>query len=202
MKIESGTGNGKWVGVDGDNRLRVVAKSDAAQHVIASEENKTFQIWGTATLANGTVTPLTVKNTSTTQEVVVTYIRWQLLDVVDGASGAIPNASNYMQVGYDTEYVSGGTAVSEANMTAGSNNVANIQAYNNNPVMTGDEGLTNNLITVFDRHYPKAEGDMYSFNKEGAAIVLPGQSITFQYVGDKTDGTVYVRLSFYSTDIG
>jgi len=191
MKIESGIGNGKWAGVDENNRLKVVAKSSSNQHVIATETQKTFQVIGTATLANGTVTPLTIKNTTTSQNIVITYIRWQILDPAGGT--ALPNASNYFKMGYDAAYSSGGTVVSEVNMTAGSNNIAGILAYNDNPTLSG-------TLTQFDRHYPKAAGDMNSFNKEGAAIVQPGQSITLQFVGDHTSGTIYTRCSFYVID--
>lgn len=189
MKIESGTGNGKWASVDINNRLLVNAKSNFAQHIAAREDNSTFQVWGTATLANGTVTPLTIKNNSSTDIIVMTYLRWQLVDHSGGT--AIPNASNYMQMGYNTEFSSGGTSVTPVNMTAGANKVSNAVAYQNNPTMSGS-------ITVFDRHYPRAEAEMYTFNKNGASIILPGQSFTVQYVGDHTSGTIYTRMSFYT----
>jgi len=193
MKIESGTGNGKWAAVTERNRIKVNAKSSSNQHVVAAEEQKTFQVIGTATCANGTVTPLTVKNTGTDSELVLSYVRWQIVDPAGGT--ALPNASNYLSIGYDAEFSSGGSVVTPVNMTAGSAQTPGATCYDTNPTLSG-------TLTEFDRHYPKAEGDMYSFNKEGAAIVKPGQSVTFQYVGDHTSGTVYVRLSFYVEPLG
>jgi len=193
MKIESGTGNGKWARVSERNRLFVNSKSAPIQHIAAIEDQSTFQVIGTATCANGTVTPLTIKNTGTETEIVLTYIRWQILDPTGGSP--IPNASNYLQIGYDAEFSSGGSVATPVNMTAGSSQTSNATCYGTNPTLTGS-------LTVFDRHYPKAEGDMYSFNKEGAAILKPGQSISFQYVGDHTAGTVYVRCSFYTEPLG
>lgn len=193
MKIESGTGNGKWARVDNKNRLLVNSKSNFAQHTIASEDNSTFQIWGTANLANGTVTPLTLKNTAINKQAVLTYIRLQVVDPAGGT--AVPNASNYFQLGYDAEFSSGGTQITPTNMTAGASVQSGTACYHENPTMSG-------TLSVFDRHYPQSEGGMYSFSKNGAAIILPGQSLTVQFVGDNTSGIAYSRVSFYTEDIG
>jgi len=186
MIIESGSGNGKVAQVDDDNRLLTASFNIPFQHLIAKDYNKTFQVFGTATLANGTVTPLHIKNNSSDKVYVITYLRWQIVDQAGGS--AIPNASNYMTFGYGPTYTSNGSAVSPVNLSSGSNVVSSLVVYDSNPTLSGSS-------TVFDRHYPKAEADMYSYNKEGAALLLPGATFVAQYVGDQTSGIVYTRMS-------
>ena len=186
MIIESGSGNGKVAQVDDDNRLLTASFNIPFQHLIAKDYSKTFQVFGTATLASGTVTPLHVKNNSSDKIYVITYLRWQIVDPANGTG--LPNVSNYMTFGYGPTYSSGGTAVTPVNMSSGSNVVSSLVAYDSNPTLSGSS-------TVFDRHYPASEGDMYTYSKEGAALLLPGSTFVAQYVGDHTAGTVYTRVS-------
>ena len=187
MIIESGIGNGKMAAVDDDNRLLAAAFNIPFQHLIAKDYAKTFQVWGEADLASGTVTPLHIKNTSQNSVQVITYIRWQVIDEANGT--ALPSAANYMEFGYGAAYASGGTVVTPVNMTSGSSTIPSVSAFQANPTLSGTPN-------VFDRHYPKSEGDMYSYNKEGAALLIPGSTLTAQYTGDHTAGKVYCRVSF------
>jgi hypothetical protein len=186
MILESGLGNGKLAGVDGDNRLLTASFNIPFQHLIAKDYQKTFQVWGEATLANGTVTPIHIKNNSSDRVYVVTYIRWQVVDQAGGT--ALPNASNYWQLGFGPTYVSGGTSVTPVNMSSGSNAISSLVAYQANPTLNGS-------LTVCDKHYAKAEADMNTYNKEGAMLLLPGSTMAAQYVGDHTSGTIYTRIS-------
>lgn len=187
MIIESGIGNGKMAAVDGDNRLLTASFNIPFQHLIAKDYAKTFQIWGEANLASGTVTPLHLKNSGADTVMVITYLRWQVIDEANGT--ALPNAANYIEFGYGAQYVSGGTVVAPVNMTSSSSVISNAQAFQGTPTLSGSP-------LVFDRHYPKSEGDMYSYNKEGAALLLPGSTFTAQYTGDHTAGKVYCRMSY------
>jgi len=187
MKIESGSGNGKWVSVTDNNQLNVYSETSSQQHIISLRDGNAYQVWGTGTCVNGTVTILHLKNNSTL-DMVVSYIRWQILDPSGGT--ALPNASNYLQIGFDTTYSSGGTSKTPTNMNSGSGKLSSVTAYNAGPTTTG-------TIDVFDRHYPKEEGEMYRFNKEGSLIIPPGKTMEINYVGDHTSGTVYTRVSFY-----
>ena len=187
MIIESGIGNGKMAAVDGDNRLLTASFNIPFQHLIAKDYAKTFQVWGEANLGFGTVTPLHITNSGADVVQVITYIRWQIIDEANGT--ALPNASNYIEFGYGAKYASGGTVVSPVNMTSSSTVLSSITAFQGTPTLSGTP-------TVFDRHYPKSEGDMYTYNKEGAALLLPGSTFTAQYTGDHTAGKVYVRVSY------
>jgi hypothetical protein len=165
----------------------VYAQSASNQHVISEDNQDAFQIIGVATLASGTVTALHIKNTSN-KRLVISYIRHQVIDAAGGT--AFPNASNYFKLALGRTYSSGGSAKSPVNVYSGSGNDADITAYEGAPTLAG----TANEI---DRWYTKAEGDMNAFNKEGALIIPPNQTVELSYVGDQTSGILYTRVSFY-----
>lgn len=192
MIIESGTGNGRLASVDIENRLSVASFNLPFQNVIAKDYQKTFQVWGTANLASGTVTPLHIKNNSSDKVLVLNYLRWQIIDNASGT--ALPSATNYMTFGYGPSYLSGGTTVVPTNMSSGSSVLSSMIAYGNNPTLNG-------VATVFDRHYPQAEGDMYTYVKDGAAQILAGNNFVAQYVGNHTSGIVYVRASVVEVSV-
>lgn len=192
MKIESGKGTGTLAGVDKNNRLMTNSVSVPIQHEASKERAKAFQVWGEATLANGTVTPLILTNSSSDQVATITYIRWQLIDPSGGT--ALPNASNYVQIGTDVEFSSGGSEVTPVNMSLGSAILSNVSCYDTNPTLTG-------TLTAFDKEYAKAEGEVFKYSKEGSLVVPPGKSLALQYVGDHTSGTVYARFSFFMSPL-
>ena len=187
MIIESGSGNGKIATVDSDNRLSVVSFGLPFQHLIAKDYNKTFQVLGEANLASGTVTPVHIKNNTSDKVLVLTYLRWQVIDPAGGTG--LPSAANYMELGFGPTYSSGGTAVTPVNMSSGSSVISGAVAYEGNPTLSGS-------LTVADRWYPLAEGEMFSYNKEGATIILPGATFAMQFTGDHTSGKVIARVSF------
>ena len=191
MKIESGVGNGKWAGVDLNNRLIVAAETFPYQHIISKEEEQAYQVSGTATLASGTVVGMIMKNTSTTRNMVVTYVRHQIIDAAGGT--AFPAAACYFTLNVGCSYTSGGATITPVNMAVGSGNIAEVAAYDSAPTIA--------VGTEIDRWYTKAEGDMYSYNKEGSLIVQPGQSMCVSYIGDHTSGIVYSRVSFLMEDV-
>ena len=188
MKIESGTGNGRYAGVSTGNRLEVNSVTIPLQHEASKTRNKAFQVWGETTLAAGTVTPLHVFNNSTTDTCTITYVRLQTIDPAGGT--ALPSAANYYQIGTGQTRSSGGTAKTPINMAVGSTVQSGVTAYAANPTMA-------NTLNVFDKEYVKAEAELSRYSKEGALVLLPGEAMTVQFVGDHTSGTVYSRVSFF-----
>ena len=185
--IRDGKGSGALAEVGSDNKLRVSAKSSSIQHSISVKEKQAYQVIGTATLSATTVVVLHVKNISSALNMVVTYLRHQVV----GASGgtAFPNSSNYFSVGLRSIYNSGGTEVIPVNVNAGSGNTAQVTAYGNGPILTGHS-------KEIDRWYTKADGDMNTFNKEGSLVIPPNSTMEVSYTGDQTGGLVYARISF------
>ncbi len=188
MKIESGTGNGRYAGVSSGNRLEVNSVTIPLQHEASKTRNKAFQVWGEATLVAGTVTPLHITNASTTDTCTITYIRLQTIDPAGGT--ALPSAVNYYQIGTGQTRSSGGTAKTPINMAVGSTVQSGVTAYAANPTMA-------NTLNVFDKEYVKAEAELSRYSKEGALVLLPGEAMTVQFVGNHTSGTVYSRVSFF-----
>ena len=185
-QIKDGTGKGYLARVDSDNRLRTYAKSASIQHVVSEHEEEAYQVIGIATLSAGTVVALHIKNISNTN-MVVTYLRHQVVGATGGTS--FPNTSNYFTVGLTRTYSSGGSVVTPVNVFGGSGNQAEVTAYHGDPTLAG-------TAQEIDRWYTKSDGDMNTFNKEGALIIPPNQTMEVSYVGDRTGGTIYTRVSF------
>lgn len=187
-QLRDGTGKGYLARVAKDNRLQVYSNSASNQHVASEENHGAFQVIGTATLASGTVVALHIKNTNTEDTLVCSYIRHQIIDHAGGT--ALPNASNYFRVALGRTYSSGGSTATPVNVYSGSGETPGATIYQGAPTLAG-------TAREIDRWYTKAEADMNTFNKEGALIIPPNQTLELAYVGDQTSGTIYTRLSFY-----
>lgn len=166
----------------------VAAISESIQHHNSHRDKQAYQVEGTATPIVGTVPVLHIKNTSTDKDMVISYIRCQVVDTVT-AGTAYPNAANYFRLAFNREWASGGTAVIPVNMNPTSGNSASVTAYTNGPTLSG-------TAQAFDREYIKAEGEVTRWSKEGSIILQPGGSIEVDYVGDFTDGVAWSRISF------
>lgn len=188
MIINDGSGKGYSAKVSDKNRLLVSAKSASAQHEVSHESGQAYQVLGTASLSSGTVPVLHIKNTSSSRDLIVSYIQWQVLDNTGGTT--LPNASNYMQLAFDRTYSSGGSAVTATNVNRASGNEAEVTAYDSDPTLSG-------TAVEVDRWYPAAEGDMHTWNKEGSVILGQGDTLEVSFVGDQSSGTAFARISFY-----
>lgn len=191
--LEDGKGTGKKAHVNNENRLAVTAKSESLQHMVSQEYQQAYQCIGTTSLSSGTVTIIYIKNTSSDKNLILTYIRHQVVVASGGTS--FPNSSNYFKIALGRTYVSGGTLHDCTNIYGGSRNVAEVDAYKDGPILTGTE-------REVDRWYTKALGDMNTFNKEGSLIVPPNETIEFSYVGDQTSGFIYTRASYIMEERG
>jgi len=192
MKVESGTGNGYYAHVNAENSLSVAATTVSRQHYAAKVNQRSFQVIGEATAANGTVNVLHLTNNSSNQTYTVTYIRLSTIDLAGGT--APPSAANYFEVGTGLTYTSGGSQVDEVNTYLGSVVTAQGSFYDTNPTLSG-------TMAVLDKHRCKADGDEHTYNKEGSVIIPPGGSMTIRFTSDNTSGEVYCRVSFYVSDI-
>ena len=187
--LVNGTGSGCFpLEIGSDNRAQVRAVAESLQHATAHEEQNAYQVIGEADLASGTVVPLHISNGSVSSDIIVTYIRHQSIDAANGT--AFPNVSNYFRLNFGRTYASGGTLATIVNTNSGSVKTSEAVVYEDNPTLTGTTVLS------LDKWYTKAEGDMNTFNKEGAVILRPGQTMELAYIGDHTAGIIYSRLSF------
>lgn len=154
---------------------------------MSHNEGEAYQVLGTTTLSSGTVPILHIANNSAIKDVVVTYIRHQILDNSGGTD--FPNVSNYFKIAFGRTYVSGGTEVDPVNLNTESGNEAEVTVYDSGPILTG-------TAREIDRWYTKEEGDMNVFNKEGSVVLGRNGTLELSYIGDQSAGIVYVRLSF------
>lgn len=185
--IRDGSGSGYLAEVNKKNRLLTTAETESIQHTVSLYDEQAYQVIGSADLGDTTVVAVHIKNTSTNKDLVVTYIRHQII----GASGgdSFPSVDNYFTLALERTYSSGGSTVTPVNMSSGSGNTADVIAYDSNPVLTG-------TAKAVDRWYTKANGDMNTLNKEGSLIVPRNGTLELCYTGDKTSGIIYTRVSF------
>ncbi|MCK5013203.1 MAG: hypothetical protein KAS66_05245 [Candidatus Omnitrophica bacterium] len=179
--------NGNTARVDSDNRLQVASVSESIQHSTSHDKGQAYQVQGTATLASGTVVGLQFENTSSDKDMVISYVRSQIIDAAGGT--VLPSVENYLLMQFGRTYASGGAQVTPVNMNTGSGNQAEATIYNGGATLAGTG-------VEFDREYWKAEAELVRFNKEGAMIVGPNDTFDISFVGDHTSGTGYVRVSF------
>lgn len=184
--IEDGTGSGRKVAVTSEFQLKTQAETQQLQHHISRNTGQVYQTVGRETaIAAATQTILHLKNTSTTKNMVITFMRMQLVGEAGGT--AVPDPATYFQIGFGRTYSSGGTAVTPVNVNTNSGNVAAITAYDNSPVMAG-------TFTEIDAWYPDGSA-MQIFNKQGSVILGFNDTIEVRLVTDHTSGLAYARLT-------
>jgi len=185
MKIEDGLGTGKLVKVNSNHKLEVEAVTISEQHNIAIETQSTFQISGEITIGTSETTVITLKNTHSTKDVIITYIR------VMSIGAAVSNASAYFNVKLGGEYASGGTAITSVNMYTDSPVTATVESYEG----SGTAIVMGGTPVEIDRNY--TANSMQSYGKEGSVIVPKNSSISITHKGSTVAGTAYARISYY-----
>lgn len=187
IEIKDGTGRGYEAKVTSENRLLTQSLSISPQQHEALIHAQAYQVEGSLALSATTLKVLYIENTSTTLDMVITYIRAQIAS----ASGGSYGSATYFLLGKGETYTSGGTAVTPSNTNAGSSNAADVVAYTG-PTLGG-------TFVGMDTWYPTVTGDKNTWRKEGSVIIPPGKSFSAQFVTDHTGGLAYVRVSFLMT---
>lgn len=179
--------DGTKAAVTVNNQLTVQSENLSLQHYVSFYDENVYQVIGTTTPNGTAATILHLENNDSENTLVISYMR---LGIVDAANGiAFPSSNSYFTLGFDTTYSSGGTTATPANMNAQSGKTANVVAYGGSPVVTG-------TFAEFDRRYIKADGDEYSYNKEGSLLLGLGNTLELRLQSDHTAGTAYARVTF------
>jgi len=186
--IGDGEGGGHTAGVTEENQLKTLAVTHSIQHHNSRREGNAYQVIGDfAAVNNSTHTILHVINNSSTLDMVVTYLRLNVVDLTGGT--ALPSSSTFFQVGFGDTVSAGGTIVTPVNMNQSSGKSAPVTATDNNPTMAG-------TFTEIDRWYPDVEGNENTYYKDGSIVMGVGESIDIRVTSDHTTGLAYARLSF------
>jgi hypothetical protein len=187
MFIE-GANNSQLADVTDEHQVMVRSESHALQHHASHINKQAYQVIGDfLAINNDTFNLLQICNDNASKDMVITYIRVQALDLAGGT--ALPAKETYFQLGFNTEYTSGGTEVIPININRGSGNTSDVTCYDNNPTVTG-------TFLEADRWYVESDGKMMTFNKEGAVIIPPGKTFNIRITSDHTSGIAYARCSF------
>ena len=169
MIIESGTGNGRQAGVDGDNRLLTAAFNIPFPHLIAKDYQKTFIVSGTTgTMQAAPNSLLYLENSNDNQVIVLNRIILQA-----NTSSTLATAGDYFTLELASEYASGGTSVTPVNLSSGSAVTSGARCYEGAFALTGA---------------PQVAETVWAINRqpivltiEGGVTVLPGKGISIGY---------------------
>jgi len=188
MQIEDGKGTGNIAEVR-NNKLEVDAISKTIQHDESFENGNAYQVQSIDTgITAKTQTVLHVKNTSSTQHMVITYVRMQAV-----STGTVPAVGIYWEVGTGGTVTSGGTATTATNMNGTSGKVAPVTATGIDPTMGG-------TFTAIDRQYIQSNGQELTYNKEGTIVLGLGNTFEIRLTTTGT-GEAKSRISFFMRDI-
>ena len=135
-----------------------------------------------------TQTLLHIKNTDTTRNCVISFIRFQAIT----NTASKPVVGEYFEFGFNRTVASGGTVTTPVNMNVGSGNTASVVCTGVDPTMAG-------TFAAIDRMYHKASGDEYTYNKHGSLILGLNDTFECRLVSAGT-GEAKARITFMMID--
>lgn len=186
-EIKDGAGTGSKMKVGKDQKARVRSVQESLQHDVSFNENQAYQLFSTTTITgSGRYVGLFLKNESQTRELVLNYVRAQLITASN--QEALPSETDYYYMGHKRTYQANGVTGSAVNVAFGSTNSSTTTIYVNNPTLEGTLEEAERLY-LYDR-------SIQTFRKEGAVVVLPGQTMELGYVSSASTGSFYIRISF------
>lgn len=188
-KIQDGRGTSNLAKVNNEGALSVTSIMQPEQHWESLKNGNAYQTWGTSTPTNGTTNCLYLEPDENNLNLVVTYIRLQMIH--NGSGTEFPNSNNYFELVRNVNYSAGGSEAITCVTNLKYPNLVPIIAYQDNPTI-----ISTNSV-VMERYYPESNGKMQSFNKEGTIIVPKNKGLLIRYVGDHTGGVIYSRISYY-----
>lgn len=186
MRIEDGTGQGSVAQVTKKNELRIRGAAVPIQHA-AAEEGLSFQSLSIDVVAAGAEVVHLLQNDDDENNLVVTYIRVQAVDLAGGT--APPDGANYFSISKGEVYDSGGTELDEVNCNFGAAKASGAVIYNNDPTLAG-------IAEELDRWYVEAQAKELVYVKEGSIIITPGQALAIKFTTDNA-GITKTRISYY-----
>ena len=176
---------GQLAEVNANGQLEVRSESNSQQHFISHNFGQSYQVHGsTDTLTAATHTVLHIKNTDPGRDLVISYIRLQLV-----AANASDTLTDYFEFGFKTEVASGGAAVTPINLNKKVGSVALVTATKTSPTMSG-------TLESLEHWHPKASGDINTFNKDGSIILGLNDTFEIRYISTSTTGIARARITF------
>jgi hypothetical protein len=189
--LESGVGNADKLGITSENQAKVQAEIHELQHHVSWTDGQCYQTIGyESAITNTTQTILHIKNTSSTKNFVVSYMRLQIVGESGGT--ALPAAATFFSLGFGRTYSSGGRSVTPVNMNQTSGNVAALTCYDDSPTLAG-------TFTEFDNWYPDS-GAMITYNKHGSLILGLNDTMEIRLTTNHTAGTGFARVTGFFID--
>ena len=182
--------NGTTAGVTSEHQIKVRSESHSLQHHISWENEEAYQAISTDTgITAKTQTMMHIKNTSSTKNLVISFIRIQAIT----NTASKPVIGEYFELGLGRTVSSGGTETTPVNVNAISGKVAEATVTGIDPTMAG-------TFTQIDKWYNEAN-DEKIYNKHGSIIL--GLNDTFEVRLTSTGtGEAVCRVTFMMMDKG
>lgn len=177
-------------GVTSEHQLKVQAESHSMQHHISWVNEEVYQAISTDTgITAKTQTLLHIKNTSSTKNLVISFVRMQC--VTNTASK--PVVGEYFQLGLGEIVASGGTETTPVNMNTLSGKVAEATCTGIDPTMSG-------TFTEIDKYYDTSNEE-HIHNKQGSIILGLNDTFSVRFVSAGT-GEAVARATFMMINKG
>lgn len=189
MVFIKGAGNGRSASVTADNRLSVDSRSRSLESFISTVSGQYYQVIGEfASVNNSTHTILHIKNTSTLNNLIISFVRLQTVDLAGGTT--LPSVNTYWELGSGRTVSSGGSTETAVNMNRTSANTADAVLTDNNPTMAGTFNAT-------DKHYVTSEAESVLIDKSNALILGQNDTYEVRITSDHTSGIALAQMQFY-----
>jgi len=177
--------NGNLASVTNENQLSVVSENHELQHHNSWHDGQVYQILAIDTTVTATTDQLVhLKNTSTTHNMVITFIRLQAVTDI-----TVAEATEYWSLHLNDTVASGGSAGTPVNMNASSGNVAACTCTVGDPTMDG-------VGSEIDRYYPNKSGDEVAYNKQGSMILGLNDTMHISFTSGAAAGHAKARITF------
>ena len=184
FEIEGSTGNP--LQITSEYQALVRSENHELQHHISWNDGEVYQAQAVDTgITAESTTLLHLKNTSSTHDLVISFIRVQAIT----NTASKPVVGEYFTLGFDETLTSGGTTITPVNTNnAGfSGNVADVIATGVDPVMGG-------TFVEIDRWYNEGNGEKV-WNKQGSIIIGKNRTFSVKFLSAGT-GEAKARVTF------
>lgn len=179
---------GLVAGVTKENQLEVESESHELQFHISARNSQAYQVISVDTgITAKTQTVLHMKNTDSTRNCVLTFIRMQAIT----NTASKPVVGEYFEMGVNRTVASGGTTTTPVNINVASGNTASVTCTGIDPSMTG-------TFAAIDRWYNEGN-DEHIHDKKGSVILGLNDTFEIRLLSAGT-GEAYARVSFLMID--
>lgn len=189
IQLEDGKGTGILQAVNDEGLARTLTVAGTLSCHASNDDGDTFTVFGTATVASGTVVALFIQNNDPSLLFLLDHLTVQGVSLTGGV--ALPSANSFFSLGYNRTTTSGGTTLTPVCINRTSVSVANVTALGGNPNMTG-------TFLEGQRWYIQANGVAFdlAISRDDDIILGRTNTLELRYQSDNSTGLVLANMKF------